>query len=94
MSDLVEASDRRGVLRDLATFWGLLTLGLGLRSVNAGASLNEWAVEEPERETSGDGSGVSNRSRGRGSITSRSSDCTSPRIEPPRHSVKRSERET
>jgi hypothetical protein len=94
MNDSVEASDRRGVLRDLATFWGFLTLGLGLRSISGGPSLKESPVEDTERETSEGGSGVGQKSRERGSVSSMSSNCTSPRIEPPRYSVKRRERET
>ena len=95
MSDLLEASDRRGVLRNLATFWGLLSLGLGLRSVNPGASPKASPGKTTGRKTSGDGSGSGDTWRVRGDLSNmRSSDGTSPSIEPPLHSVKRRERET
>ena len=89
----MEASDRRGVLRGLAAFWGLLSLGLGVRSANPGASLSALPAGEVERGAHGEEEGSGGRWRGTGGTGVRVSDGPSPRINPPQYSVKRRERD-
>ena len=90
----METSDRRGVLKGLAAFWGLLSLGLGVSSVRPGASPSALPLGEVGRRTAhGDGKGSGVRRRRAGDTGVRMSDDTSPRINLPQYSVKRRERD-